>query len=89
MFLSNSLIKNADVSDGDLRRALQKNGGTILQARMRDLMTKNPRSVGQDVLAFDAMKLMEEKGPVTALVVLEQGKCVGLIRMHDILQAGI
>lgn len=76
-------------TDGDLRRALQREGGTVVHQSMKALMTKNPRAVGPDVLAFDAMKLMEEKSPVTSLVVVTQGRCVGLIRMHDILQAGI
>ena len=52
-------------------------------------MTQNPRTVGPDVLAFDAMRMMEEKHPITVLPVVEQGECVGLLRMHDILQAGL
>lgn len=76
-------------TDGDLRRSLQRFGVSSLQMSIVDLMTKKPRTVGADVLAFDAMRLMEEKSPVTVLPVLDQGRCVGLLRMHDILQAGL
>ena len=76
-------------TDGDLRRSLQQFGVRALEKPMAELMTKNPRNVGPDVLAFDAMRMMEEKHPITSLVVVEQGVCVGLLRMHDILQAGL
>lgn len=76
-------------TDGDLRRSLQRFGVAALQKSVAELMTINPRSVGPDVLAFDAMRLMEEKHPITALAVVEQGIFVGLLRMHDILQAGL
>lgn len=76
-------------TDGDLRRSLLAFSVDALKKPMSALMTKNPRTVGPDVLAFDAMRLMEEKHPITALVVVDQGVCVGLLKMHDIVQSGI
>ncbi len=79
-------------TDGDLRRALQMKGEKVLQESLENLMVPTPKAIDADALAWEAMKLMEEdqKHPVTVLPVLEnQSKVVGLIKMHDIIQAGI
>jgi arabinose-5-phosphate isomerase len=78
-------------TDGDLRRALQKFGPTAMAQPMHALMTLNPRTISPQELAYDAMRLMEEdqKRPITVLPVTEASACVGLIRMHDILQSGL
>ena len=79
-------------TDGDLRRSLQKEGVAALDIAMDQLMTKNPRYIGPDLLAYDAMKSMErdQKHPVMVLPVLGKGKNVlGMIKMHDLVQAGI
>ncbi len=78
-------------TDGDLRRSLEKHGPGCLQMRLGELMTKSPRSVEHHLLAFNAMELMEsnQKSPITVLPVLEGEKVVGLIRLHDIIQAGL
>ncbi len=75
-------------TDGDLRRAIEVNGPKALQMPLENLMTKSPRSIGSNLLALDAAKKMEgdPTRPVTVLPVLEEGKLVGLIRIHDILQ---
>lgn len=76
-------------TDGDLRRAIQAKGPAALQLSMKDLMTQAPKSIGSEVLAWDAMKKMEEDPNrlITALPVTDQGRVLGLLRMHDILQA--
>jgi len=78
-------------TDGDLRRSLQTYGSDALQKMVQDLMTPSPRFLGPDVLAWDAMRFMEidQKHPIMVLPVLEEGKVVGLIKMHDIVQAGV
>jgi arabinose-5-phosphate isomerase len=78
-------------TDGDLRRTLQKLGPAALGAAMGSLMTKAPRTISSDMLAYDAMRMMEadQKHPITVLAVVEGGRCIGLIKMHDILQSGI
>jgi arabinose-5-phosphate isomerase len=78
-------------TDGDLRRTLQKLGPAALGATMGSLMTGTPRTISQGMLAYEAMRVMEadQKHPVTVLPVVEEGRCVGLIKMHDIIQSGI
>jgi len=79
-------------TDGDLRRSLQIFGPQVLEKSMHELMTVKPKSIGNEELAFDALKIMEndQKKAITALPVLEDGKkVVGLIRLHDILQSGL
>lgn len=75
-------------TDGDLRRTIEKMGPNSLCMPLSALMTGSPKSTKPDSLAFEAIKTMEEDQTrlITVLPVLEQGKVVGLIRMHDILQ---
>lgn len=80
------------VTDGDLRRGLQKHGEKILNKRADELMTPNPRTIGNDVLASEALVKMEDpRRPITALFVLENHsrKPIGVIHIHDILKAGL
>ncbi|HSX25707.1 MAG TPA: KpsF/GutQ family sugar-phosphate isomerase [Chlamydiales bacterium] len=78
-------------TDGDLRRAVQTNGGGALQSTLSTLMTPAPRTISPQQLAFDAMKRMEEDPTrlITVLPVVQEGKVIGLLRMHDILQSGL
>ncbi|NGX53338.1 MAG: Arabinose 5-phosphate isomerase KdsD [Chlamydiae bacterium] len=78
-------------TDGDLRRALQEKGEAVLKTSMESLMSAKPRSVSSEKLAWDAIKMMESdpKHPIMVLPVVEEEKVVGLIKMHDIIQAGI
>ncbi len=72
------------VTDGDLRRHMQ-NG--LLEKTAGDIMTKNPRSTQSNVMAQEALRLMNE-WKVACLFVVEDGTPVGIIRLHDILRAG-
>lgn len=79
-------------TDGDLRRTLQKRGGQILETRMQDLMNPNPSSIGPEVLAWEAMKLMEadDKRRIMMLPVTDPtSNILGIIHLHDIVQSGI
>jgi arabinose-5-phosphate isomerase len=78
-------------TDGDLRRAIQKYGKEFLSQKVKDLMTPSPKSTTKKTLAWQAMKQMEEdpKKLITILPVVEEKKVVGVIRLHDILQAGL
>jgi arabinose-5-phosphate isomerase len=78
-------------TDGDLRRALQKEGGKTLNRPVEEVMTRKFRSIDHDAMAYDAMKVMEadQKHPVTVLPVLEGDQLRGLVRLHDILQTGL
>jgi arabinose-5-phosphate isomerase len=79
-------------TDGDLRRSLQSKGAAALEGRMEELMTKTPRWIHEGSLAWDALKTMEAdpRRPITVLPVLDDAKkIVGILKLHDILQAGI
>ncbi len=78
-------------TDGDLRRSLQIQGPGVLHKPIRELMTSQPVTARIGMLAWDALKLMQKdpKKFVMLLPVLDQGRVVGLLRMHDIVQAGI
>lgn len=79
------------VSDGDLRRALLKNGAKALACTAVDLMSVNPKTIAESVLAIDALSLMNDKR-VTQLFVMkdeQSTKPVGIVRLHDLLAAKI
>lgn len=79
-------------TDGDLRRALQNKGPESLNLPLKGLMSKNPRTIHPEKLAFEALRKMEsdQKRPITVLAVVdEKKKVVGVIKMHDIIQSGI
>lgn len=74
-------------SDGDLRRAIEA-GCDLRDQRIRDVMTQGGATIDQGALAAMAARMMQEKR-INALVVLEDGLPVGVLNMHDLLQAGI
>jgi arabinose-5-phosphate isomerase len=79
-------------TDGDLRRALEKNGIAALEMSLEKLMTFSPRCIESNLLAWDAMKTMEsdQKRAITVMPVVDDNrKVLGLIKMHDILQSGL
>ncbi len=78
-------------TDGDLRRALQSHGSAVLEKTMHELMTPSAVSVLSHILAWDAMKEMQKVPDKWVMVtpVVENGKVVGILRMHDIIQSGI
>jgi arabinose-5-phosphate isomerase len=80
------------VTDGDLRRAIERSGGDGLgELKAEDMMTASPVTATPDMLAFDALKLMEDRpSQISVLpIVNEDGDCVGLLRLHDIVKAGL
>ena len=82
------------ITDGDLRRSLQKLGGRdfgFANLKCDDLMTHDPIVASPDMLAFDALRLMEDRpSQISVLPVVENDRrCVGLIRLHDIVRSGL
>jgi arabinose-5-phosphate isomerase len=80
------------MTDGDLRRGLQTHGDGILGKKIHEVMTVGPRTIAKDVLAAQALAVMEENSPrpITSLFVLDAArKPVGIIHLHDILKTGI
>jgi arabinose-5-phosphate isomerase len=79
-------------TDGDLRRSLQKYGGSVLDIPIGELMTKNVKTISAFELAWDAMKKMEAdpQQRFNSLAVIDQeDRVVGLIHLHDIIQMGL
>ena len=73
------------VTDGDLRRHM---GADLLTTPTRDIMTKNPKTAPSTMLASAALELINASR-ITALFVVEDGKPVGIVHVHDLLRAGI
>jgi arabinose-5-phosphate isomerase len=73
------------VTDGDLRRHI-KDELTTLKAE--NIMTPMPQSISSEVLATEALFIMNDKS-ITVLPVVDNKKLVGVIHIHDILKAGI
>ena len=79
------------VTDGDLRRTIEKtapeNFAALTAAQM---MTAEPTTVQPEMLAYDALRLMENRpSQISVLPVVENGVCVGLLRLHDIVRSGL
>lgn len=84
-------VTNADgtlaglVTDGDLRRHILSGKSAAI---IDDVMTKSPRTADPASLAADVLRTMNER-KITQMFVLDAGKPVGLIHMHDLLKAGL
>jgi arabinose-5-phosphate isomerase len=77
------------VTDGDLRRGLEKLGNSLFEKTAKDIMTAGPKSIGAEDLAVKALAIME-KHSITALPVPDaEGRPLGVIHLHDILKEGI
>jgi arabinose-5-phosphate isomerase len=75
-------------SDGDLRRALLREDFNF-EAPIKEYMTKNPLAIqDENILAVDALKLIENKR-IQLLLVVKEAKLIGAIHIHDLIEAGI
>ena len=73
------------ITDGDLRRHM---GPALLEARVDDVMTRSPKTARPDQLASEALEMLNSS-KITALIVADAGKPVGIINVHDLLRAGV
>ncbi|MBO4644045.1 MAG: KpsF/GutQ family sugar-phosphate isomerase [Alphaproteobacteria bacterium] len=74
-------------TDGDLRRAMAPD---LLTKKIRDVMTRTPKTTTAQTLAIDALRIMNTTGKgITSLFVLDGKKPVGLLHMHDCLRVGV
>jgi arabinose-5-phosphate isomerase len=73
------------VTDGDLRRHMRAD---LLQARVEEVMTAAPKTVRPDQLASEALQLLNAS-KITALIVVDDGRPVGIVHFHDLLRAGV
>ncbi|WP_400072700.1 SIS domain-containing protein [Zobellia russellii] len=75
------------VTDGDIRRMLNKYDN-ISGLTAKDIMSKNPKTIPVDVLAIEALELMQEKG-ISQLLGVEGKKYVGVVHLHNLINEGI
>src|SRR5574340_225699 len=73
-------------TDGDLRRTLERKLD-FNATPVRSVMSANPRCIGPDALAVEAVQMMEQYSISQMLVVDEQRRLVGALNMHDLLHA--
>jgi arabinose-5-phosphate isomerase len=72
------------ITDGDLRRLMEKQGGATLSLSAGEAMTRNPQTIGPHVLASEALNAMEKKKITSIVVVDESQKVVGVVHLHDL-----
>ncbi|WP_353981802.1 KpsF/GutQ family sugar-phosphate isomerase [Salinicola endophyticus] len=74
-------------TDGDLRRTLDQRGDFDL-LKVDDVMTRGGKTTAPDMLAAEAVRIMEDN-MITALAVVEAGRPIGALHMHDLLRSGV
>lgn len=80
------------ITDGDLRRAIERlDHAALAKLQGDEIMTRNPTVANPELLAYDALRLMEDRpSQISVLPVVDgEGVCVGLIRLHDIVRGGL
>lgn len=75
------------VTDGDIRRMLNKYDN-ISGLTARDIMTSNPKTISVNVLAIEALELMQEKG-ISQLLGVDGKKYMGVVHLHNLINEGI
>ena len=75
-------------TDGDLRRTLD-DGGDIRETIIRDVMHVNCKTVGADILAAEALHMLEENKITGLLVAEDDGTLVGALNIHDLFREGL
>jgi len=77
------------ITDGDLRRMLQKHGNSILQKTARDCMSPNPLTIEKEDLATKALNIMEKNKITSLIIISKNGEVEGLIHLHDLWRTGM
>jgi arabinose-5-phosphate isomerase len=77
------------ITDGDVRRGLERRGKSFFDMTAEEAMTKSPKTVAGEELAARALSVMEKLSITSLLVPDESGKVIGIIHLHDILRKGI
>ncbi|WP_022721103.1 SIS domain-containing protein [Rhodopseudomonas sp. B29] len=73
------------VTDGDLRRHMRPD---LMTATVDEVMTRNPKTISPNLLAGQALELLNSS-KITALLVTESKRPVGIVHLHDLLRAGV
>lgn len=76
-------------TDGDLRRLIERQHGLNIDTVVQDVMTKTPFTIDQEMRAVDALNELRDKKINQFVVVNAQKQVIGVISMHDLIQAGV
>lgn len=90
--IDDSSILLGIVTDGDLRRTIERTPPDNFAALTAEaMMTSSPIAASPEMLAYDALRLMEDRpSQISVLPVVDgDGRCVGLLRLHDIVRSGL
>ncbi len=73
------------LTDGDLRRLMEKHGGATLSMRVKECMVRSPQTIDRQLLASEALNLMEKK-KITSIVVVDKTseRVLGVVHLHDL-----
>ena len=85
--LDNEMRLTGVITDGDLRRMLEK-GGDLDNTNAKDIMGTNPKTILSDALAVDALDRMRNNN-ITQLLVTENNTYFGVIHLHDLVREGL
>ena len=77
------------ITDGDLRRGIEKWGKAFFDMMAGEVMSKNPKIISEDELAVKALSIMETYSITSLVVPDDEGRAKGIIHLHDILKQGI
>lgn len=79
------------ITDGDLKRKLQGSKENFFELKARDIMTKDPITVGPEIMAIEALRLMEvREHQISVLPVVDnEGQVRGILRIHDLIDMGL
>ena len=74
-------------TDGDVRRAFDNHAD--IHSSIQAIMSKNPKTISKEILAADALKIMENYQITSLVVTNEENQPIGILHIHDILRAGV
>lgn len=72
------------LTDGDLRRLMEKHGGAVVDMKLSDCMTGRPQTIAPDMLVSEALNLMEKRRITSIIVVDPQRRVLGVVHLHDL-----
>jgi arabinose-5-phosphate isomerase len=72
------------ITDGDLRRLMEKRGGEVFELRAKECLTPKPVTIGPDEYASAALHLMEERKITSVVVVDAERRALGVLHLHDL-----
>ena len=77
------------ITDGDLRRLLEKSGDDLLSRPAEAVMSKHPKTIHRTALAAEAVELMERHAITVLIVIDAEQRVEGVVHLHDLLKAGV